>query len=147
MQGLVSVTDVLKAIIGELAVPRGRGSPDRGAGGRHLAGGRSALDSRPQGAAGIERLPGEERRGFLTAGGLVMYALGQVPHAGDVVEVGGHRIEVVDMDGLRVDKLLIGPAREAGDQRIAGRGSAGSGVREPDRASGISGSAGNRPQT
>lgn len=110
VQGLVSVTDVLKAIIGELEVPLGDDLPvvDRGNGSWLVDGALPIRDLKE--LLGLERLPGEERRGFLTAGGLVMYALGQVPRAGNVVEVGGHRIEVVDMDGLRVDKLLIGPA-------------------------------------
>lgn len=112
VQGLVSVTDVLKAIIGELEVPQGEDLPvvDRGDGTWLVDGALPIRDLKE--LLGLERLPGEERRGFLTAGGLVMYALGQVPRAGNVVEVGGHRIEVVDMDGLRVDKLLIGPAHE-----------------------------------
>jgi putative hemolysin len=119
VQGLVSVTDVLKAIIGDLAVPEGDDRPivERGDGTWLVDGALSIRDLKE--LLGIERLPGEERRGFLTAGGLVMHALGQVPHAGDVVEVGGHRIEVVDMDGLRVDKLLIGPTPETGDQRVS----------------------------
>lgn len=110
VQGLVSVTDVLKAIIGELEVPQGEDLPivARGDGTWLVDGALPIRDLKE--LLDIERLPGEERRGFLTAGGLVMYALGQVPRAGSVVEVGGHRIEVVDMDGLRVDKLLIGPA-------------------------------------
>jgi putative hemolysin len=119
VQGLVSVTDVLKAIIGDLATQEGEDLPvvDRGDGTWLVDGALSIRDLKE--LLGLQRLPGEERRGFLTAGGLVMYALGQVPRAGDVVEVGGHRVEVVDMDGLRVDKLLVGPAREAADQRIS----------------------------
>jgi putative hemolysin len=112
VQGLVSVTDVLQAIIGELEVPQGEDLPilEREDGTWLVDGALPIRDLKE--LLGLERLPGEERRGFLTAGGLVMHALGQVPRAGNVVEVGGHRIEVVDMDGLRVDKLLIGPARE-----------------------------------
>ena len=42
-----------------------------------------------------------------------MFALGRVPRTGDVFEREGHRFEVVDMDGNRVDRLLIMPAPEA----------------------------------
>jgi len=112
VQGLVSVTDVLQALIGELAIPEGEERPvvGRDDGTWLVDGALSVRDLKE--LLEIDRLPGEERRGFLTAGGLVMQALGRVPRTGDVVEVGVHRIEVVDMDGLRVDKLLIGPARE-----------------------------------
>jgi putative hemolysin len=39
--------------------------------------------------------------------GLVMLALGPVPRTGDVCERAGYRFEVVDMDGNRVDRVLV----------------------------------------
>jgi putative hemolysin len=56
----------------------------------------------------IEKLPDEER--YQTVGGLVMASLGRIPVAGDSVEVRGLRLEVVDMDERRVDKVLVVPA-------------------------------------
>lgn len=44
---------------------------------------------------------------YQTLGGFVMMQMGRVPTAGDRFEWGRHRIEVVDMDGNRVDKLLV----------------------------------------
>lgn len=35
-----------------------------------------------------------------------MYELGKIPQTADVVEVAGWRLEIVDMDGKRVDKVL-----------------------------------------
>jgi len=53
-----------------------------------------------------------------TVGGLVMNGLGRIPQVADILECGGLRIEVVDMDGRRVDKLLVSrlvsPDRETG---------------------------------
>jgi putative hemolysin len=40
---------------------------------------------------------------------MIMASLGRVPSTGDVYEWGSYRFEVVDMDGLRVDKVLISP--------------------------------------
>jgi putative hemolysin len=40
-------------------------------------------------------------------GGLVMSALRKIPRAGDAFETSGLRLEVVDMDGRRVDKVLV----------------------------------------
>jgi len=37
---------------------------------------------------------------------LLMYQLGTIPRTTDVVEVAGWRLEIVDMDGKRVDKVL-----------------------------------------
>jgi putative hemolysin len=51
------------------------------------------------------------RRGeFHTVAGFVLARLGRIPKAGDTIAWRDLRIEVVDMDGLRIDKLLIGPA-------------------------------------
>lgn len=44
---------------------------------------------------------------YQTLGGFVMAILGHIPKAGQWVSRGGYRFEVVDMDGLRVDKVLI----------------------------------------
>ena len=38
-----------------------------------------------------------------------MWVLGRVPQTGDVVTVAGRRLEVVDMDGKRIDKILATP--------------------------------------
>ena len=44
---------------------------------------------------------------YQTLGGFVVTQLGRLPRAGDIVVWGGFRFEVVDMDGNRVDKVLI----------------------------------------
>lgn len=57
---------------------------------------------------GEERLPKEDA-GFNTLAGLLMTNMGKVPRAGDIWEWDGHRFEVMDMDGRRVDKVLYSP--------------------------------------
>jgi putative hemolysin len=49
---------------------------------------------------------------YQTVGGLVMALLGHVPSTGDHCDWASHRIEVVDMDGRRVDKVLVVPPEE-----------------------------------
>ena len=44
---------------------------------------------------------------YHTAAGLTMFALGRVPKTGDVFEREGFRFEIVDMDGNRVDRVLV----------------------------------------
>ena len=56
---------------------------------------------------GIEGLPDEERIGFQTLGGFVLSQFGRIPGAGQHFEWNSMRFEVVDMDGHRVDKVLI----------------------------------------
>ena len=64
-------------------------------------------------AVGTAVLPPGRTRGSRTLGGLVFATLGRVPHEGDVVRVGGFQLEVVDMDGRRVDRVLMHPIVEA----------------------------------
>jgi putative hemolysin len=58
---------------------------------------------------GVEELARE--RGFETAAGLLLVLLGRIPTVGDSVEWQGYRFEVVDMDGQRIDKILVVPPR------------------------------------
>ena len=58
---------------------------------------------------GIEALPDEERDLYNTVAGLVMAVAGHLPRVAERVEVAGWVIEVVDLDGRRIDKLLVSP--------------------------------------
>jgi len=53
----------------------------------------------------IEELPEEER--YRTVGGLVLAELGRIPSAGESFTFENLKIEVVDMDGNRIDKVLV----------------------------------------
>jgi putative hemolysin len=56
---------------------------------------------------GVSRVPDEQEEDYQTVGGMVMAHLGRVPTAGDRFEWEGFSFEVVDMDGHRVDKVLV----------------------------------------
>jgi putative hemolysin len=56
---------------------------------------------------GLQDPEGDESRGYHTLAGLVMTKLGRIPIAGDRVGVGPLVLEVADMDGFRVDKVLV----------------------------------------
>ncbi len=55
----------------------------------------------------LKEVPEEERGRYNTLAGMVMLLLGRLPSTGDSVDWGGWRFEVVDLDGKRVDKLLV----------------------------------------
>ena len=55
----------------------------------------------------LSQLPNEESRSFETAGGFLMALLARIPSEGDHIKWGHYRFEVLDMDGLRVDKILV----------------------------------------
>ena len=55
----------------------------------------------------LDHLPEEEKVGYQTVGGFVMNQLGSIPVAGQSFICGDLNIEVLDMDGNRVDKVLV----------------------------------------
>jgi putative hemolysin len=52
-------------------------------------------------------LPGQEEHDYHTAAGMVIANFGRIPNAGEHFDWNGWRIEVVDLDGPRIDKLLV----------------------------------------
>ncbi len=106
--GLVSLNDILEAIIGNIsplenpmeqhAIRRDDGS--------WLMDGILPID-RFKEITGKGHLPDEKK--YRTLGGFIMAQTGSVPKAGDHFQWEGLRIEVVDMDGNRIDKVLVGP--------------------------------------
>ena len=57
-------------------------------------------------ALNIREIPEEVEGRFQTLNGMVMYQLGKMPQTADVLEIAGWRLEIVDMDGKRIDKVL-----------------------------------------
>jgi putative hemolysin len=55
----------------------------------------------------VGRVSEEERRGINTLGGFIMAKIGSIPSESQHFEWKGLRFEVVDMDGMRVDKILV----------------------------------------
>lgn len=108
IQGLITSTDLLEAMVGDLPELHETLDPDivRREDGSYLLDGLLAID-RFKELFGLKQLPGEEDRLFQTLGGFVMTTLGRIPQAGDHFHWENLRIEVVDMDGNRVDKLLV----------------------------------------
>lgn len=107
-EGLVTLEDVLEEIVGEIRDEYDVEEPAvviREDGSLLVDGSLSLVDLKE--ILEIDYIPGGETREVHTLGGLVMTMLRRVPREGDTVEVSGWRLEVVDMDGLRVDKVLV----------------------------------------
>lgn len=113
LQGLVSLTDVLTAIVGELPEPDTDEDSDvvRREDGSWLVDGSVGLE-RLKTLLEVDELPAEEERSFHTVGGFAMHRLGRIPSVADHFLAAGFRFEVVDMDRNRVDKILISQAPE-----------------------------------
>ncbi len=108
VEGLVTTNDVLEALVGDLPeagvgeiAPVAVQRPD----GSWLLDGTLAVDELR------EYVPlGELPRGdYQTLAGLVLLVLRRIPAVSDRFDWGGFRFEVVDMDGMRVDKVLVTP--------------------------------------
>jgi len=52
---------------------------------------------------------GEADGGAVTVGGMIIHHLQRLARDGDVVHISGYRFEVMDLDGRRVDKVLVTP--------------------------------------
>ena len=65
----------------------------------------------------LKDMPEEDRGRYNTLAGMVMLLLGRLPKTTDHVDWQGWRFEVVDMDGKRVDKVLVSRTAEPGEQR------------------------------
>jgi putative hemolysin len=108
VEGLVSLTDVISAIVGDLpSEPEGEPSIIRRDDGSWLMDGGLDLSTVLRTVGTNLRLSDEDRQHYHTLGGLAMLALGRVPKTGDVFERGTYRFEIVDMDGNRVDRVLV----------------------------------------
>jgi putative hemolysin len=115
--GLVTVNDVLEAVIGRTQTGEGADAVSqittRDDGSLLVDGGASVETVRE--LIGLGALPGEEEHDYHTAAGMVIAHFGRIPNVGEHFEWSGWRIEVVDLDGPRIDKLLLQRV-DAGDR-------------------------------
>jgi len=108
IQGMVTDWDILEAIVGELP---SRGEPSEPEvtvrdDGSWLVDGLLNID-RLEEILEMDTTPEEESGRYHTVSGFVMTRLGGIPAVGQHFEWKGFRFEVMDMDGRRVDKVLI----------------------------------------
>jgi putative hemolysin len=118
-EGVVTAIDILEGIAG--ALPESGDEDEPGivarADGTFLVDGLTPVVSF-ESAMGVHDLFADGD--YETVAGLVLHGLGRIPAVGDQVEVGGLAIEVVDMDGRRIDKVLVTRRPDAGAAGPAG---------------------------
>ncbi len=109
IQGMVAVNDLVGAVLGRaqasenaddepLLIERDDGS--------WLVDGRLSTEELRE-MLSLDELPNEEESDYNTAAGMAVAWYGRIPHAGEHFDWRGWRFEVVDLDGARVDKLLV----------------------------------------
>lgn len=106
--GVCTLHDILEALVGDLATGahHDRAASRQRDDGSWLLDGMLPVDELKE-MLRLTQLPGEEAGDYHTLGGFVMKILRKIPAEGDHFDVAGLTFEVVDMDGRRVDKVLV----------------------------------------
>jgi len=112
VQGVITVRDVLEAITGEFAAPSADNAwaVQRDDGSWLMDGLIPVPELKDR--LDIKELPEEDRGRYNTLAGMIMLLLGRLPATADHTDWQGWRFEVVDLDGKRVDKVLVTRAPE-----------------------------------
>jgi putative hemolysin len=111
IQGMITLTDVMSALVGEVTPTSDHGQPDavRREDGSWFVDGGMVLDRFRYLTGADIAFPDEDSGAYHTLAGFMLYQLAVIPRAGDRLEWEGWRFEVVDMDGNRIDRLLAAP--------------------------------------
>jgi putative hemolysin len=108
--GMVTDYDILKTIVGD--IPESSKDKENMAykrsDGSWLFDGLIVIDQLKD-YLGIKKMPGEERGVYQTLSGFVMSQLGRIPKVGAKFSYENYEFEIVDMDGRRVDKVMVTP--------------------------------------
>lgn len=106
--GVATINDIFDDLVAGIpgAVDEENASIVRREDGSWLVDGALSLDDLELTLA-LEPMTFGERHGFRTVGGLAMDRLGHIPEVGEAFEVAGYGFEIVDLDGRRIDRLMI----------------------------------------
>ncbi|MEX5746046.1 hemolysin family protein [Massilia sp. X63] len=109
IQGLVTLSDVMSALVGDVTVAGEEHDADavQRADGSWLLDGGVSLDRFRDLLESVLDFPGEDEGAYHTLAGFLLYQLGFIPKPSDTVEWEGFRFEVMDMDGNRIDRILV----------------------------------------
>lgn len=104
-EGVVTSADILESIVGDFRSAAGEPTPDivERADGSALVEGSMPADE----FAEAFHIPLPGNRNYHTMAGFIMTLFGKIPKTGDWIEAHGCKFEVVDLDGRRIDKVLV----------------------------------------
>ena len=109
IQGMVTMTDVMSALVGDVTVIGEAHDPDavQREDGSWLLDGGMVLDRfRDLFETGVT-FPAEQNGAYHTLAGFLLYQFGYIPRPGETVEWDEYKFEIVDMDGNRIDRVLV----------------------------------------
>lgn len=110
VEGIITFRDLLESLMGQIASAGGIVGPTAvsRADGSWLMDGSYPVD-KLEDALGAFDLPERERAGYETVAGMILALCDHIPQRGESVKWQGWEFEVVDMDGLRIDQVLVMP--------------------------------------
>ncbi|HQF00155.1 MAG TPA: hemolysin family protein, partial [Anaerolineae bacterium] len=120
VEGIITFRDLLESLVGQIASAGETGGPTavpRPDGSWLLDG--SYPVGQLEDILGMLELPARERIGYETVAGLVLALCDHIPRRGEWVQWQRWKFEVVDMDGLRIDQVLVSPVAEASEGTAA----------------------------
>ncbi|WP_411832604.1 hemolysin family protein [Pseudoxanthomonas mexicana] len=120
IQGLVTLSDLMGAVVGRLQAAENREEAPlvvQREDGSLLVDGSLPNDDLRE-LIGGAALPDDEE--YNTVAGLVIERFGRIPHVGEHFEWAGWRFEVVDLDGARIDKILLQRVEEEAEDDTSG---------------------------
>ncbi|WP_291939073.1 hemolysin family protein [Limnohabitans sp.] len=124
VQGIITLQDLIEAITGEFQPrdPETSWAVQREDGSWLLDGHIPVPELKDR--LGLEEVPEEERGRYHTLSGMIMLLTGTLPKVADAVQWEGWKLEIVDMDGRAIDKVLAmrlpPPEGDSGDESTAG---------------------------
>ena len=104
--GLLTVRNLIEEIVGELSASEsGEEIISKQEDGTWLADGGVSVDAAAR-ELNLERL-GEEHSEYHTLAGFILYLAGEIPKEGSHFDYKGYRFKIIDLDGNRIDKIII----------------------------------------
>ncbi len=117
LQGLVTLHDVLEEIVGDIQTIDNDGSAKavQREDGSWLVDGMMPIEDFME-ITGMDEMPEDEEGDYQTLAGFILARLERIPMTADHFEWEGYQFEVVDMDGNRIDKVLVQLPRRASEE-------------------------------
>ncbi len=107
IEGLITLYDILEAIVGDLPTTEELKAIKRSDGSWLIDGLINIDEFKP--LFDIKELPNEESSNYQTLAGFIITYLGKIPDTGERFTWNGLQFEIIDMDGYHIDKVLVSP--------------------------------------